>query len=858
MAKVTNLTIALQNDSDNTYFATWEFGEKATTTTTTSGVKKGSLVSIKSGATWYNGASIPSWVTSQKWYIVQINGDRAVLGQNESKTNNITSPINTKYLSGSSTTTTSSSTSDEAKTLDHYEVKWYYDTGDDVWFTGSSSDETRKLATYSPPANAIRIKVTVKPVSKKKKVNNKETSYWTGTSVSKTYSMKADPPTTPGTPDVEVEKFKLTATVTLDSSEEKKPEKTDKIQFQIVYADSSKVFKTADVTVKLLQASYSCTLTAGGKYKVRARAININGTSKIYSDWSAPSAETITVPSAPAKISSCKALSETSVKLKWSSVSTAKSYEIEYTNKSKYFDISDQTTTVRTKEGVTTPEKIIEDLASGQEYFFRVRAINEQGESGWSPIKSVIIGKVPVAPTTWSSTTKAITGENVTLYWVHNSADSSTQTKAELEIDIGGTKTTETITTSTPEGEEEKTYSKVIKTSTYSEGTQIKWRVRTAGVTGKYGEWSIQRVVDIHAKPSQTISVTDVAGNAITSLTKFPFYVKVTTAPDTQTPIGYHITVTADEAYETVDNLGNTKFVNKGEAVYSKYFDVKTDLVLELSASNLDLADDILYRVTSVVAMDSGLTDTDSVSFRVRWDEVTYEPDAEIAIDEDALSAYIRPYCIDDEGNLISGITLSVYRREFDGSFTEIATGLNNTKFTTVIDPHPALDYARYRIVASTDATGAINYYDAPGYPVGGAATVIQWDEEWSEFDTDTGDAMEIPAQLGSTLKLPYNIKVSDKVNQDVALVDYIGRENPVTYYGTQVGFSSTWNVDIDKEDEDTLYALRRLARWMGDVYVREPSGTGYWATVKVSYNSSYDSLVIPVTLDITRVEGGV
>lgn len=845
MASVTKLSIALQNNSDNTYYATWDFGES--TTTSTSGVKKGGLVSIKSGATYYNGTYIPDWVMNDKWYIVQVKGDRAVLGQNLKKTKNIQSPINTKYLSGASSTTTV--TTVESKTLDHYEVKWYYDTGDSVWFTGSSSDETRKQATYSPPANAIRIKVAVKPVAKKRKVNKKDTPYWTGTSVSKTYSLSADPPEKPGTPNVEVEKFKLTA-----SLENISDPRTDQIQFQIV--NGTKVFKTDAVTVKTCRVSYSCTLTVGGEYRVRCRAININGTSKIYSDWSDYTSSTSTVPSAPAKISSCKATSETSVSLKWASSKTAETYEIEYTNKSKYFDHSSQTTKVPVDSKTTQWE--ITGLESGQEYFFRVRAINEHGESNWSPIKSVVIGKVPAAPTTWSSTTKAITGEDVTLYWVHNSADSSTQTKAELEIYIGETKTTETITTSTPEGEEEKTYSRVISTTTYTEGTQIKWRVRTAGVTGKYGEWSIQRVVDVHAMPTHTIAVTDVDGNEITSLTKFPFYINVTTGPETQTPIGYNITILAGEAYETVDNLGIDKIVSKGDAVYSKYFDIRTDLVIEMSASNVNLENGILYDVICVVTMDSGLTSTGLRSFRVRWDEVVYEPDAEIAIDEDTLTAYIRPYCRDEEGNLIAGLTLSVYRREFDGSFTEIATGLNNERFTTVVDPHPALDFARYRIVASTDATGAIDYYDAPGYPVGGTATVIQWDEEWSEFDTDTGDSMEIPARLGSTLKLPYNIKVSDKVNQDVALVNYIGRENPVTYYGTQIGFSSTWNVDIDKKDEDTLYALRRLARWMGDVYVREPSGTGYWATVKVSYNSSYDNLVIPVTLDITRVEGGM
>ena len=44
----------------------------------------------------------------------------------------------------------------------------------------------------------------------------------------------------------------------------------------------------------------------------------------------------------------------------------------------------------------------------------------------------------------------------------------------------------------------------------------------------------------------------------------------------------------------------------------------------------------------------------------------------------------------------------------------------------------------------------------------------------------------------------------------------------------------------------------------MGDVYVREPSGSGYWANIKVSYNQKHCALTIPVTLNITRVEGGM
>ena len=60
-----------------------------------------------------------------------------------------------------------------------YQVKWYYATGDGVWFVGSDSNETVKQSIYNAPSNATKVKFQVKPISKTKKVNNKETSYWT-------------------------------------------------------------------------------------------------------------------------------------------------------------------------------------------------------------------------------------------------------------------------------------------------------------------------------------------------------------------------------------------------------------------------------------------------------------------------------------------------------------------------------------------------------------------------------------------------------------------------------------------------------------------------------------------------------
>lgn len=116
---------------------------------------------------------------------------------------------------------------------------------------------------------------------------------------------------------------------------------------------------------------------------------------------------------------------------------------------------------------------------------------------------------------------------------------------------------------------------------------------------------------------------------------------------------------------------------------------------------------------------------------------------------------------------------------------------------------------------------------------------------------------MMVQPYSGSMVRLPYNVDVSESVDLQIEFVDYIGREHPVSYYGTHVGEKSNWSTVIPKYDTDTLYQLRRLSKWMGDVYVREPSGLGYWASIKLDFSQTHLDVTIPIKIDITRVEGG-
>ena len=790
-----------------------------------------------------------------------------------------------------------------------YKVKWYYGTGVGVSFLGGQETTTSKQYVFTAPENATNVSFYVLPVSKTYTKNKKQTTYWTANWSDKvSYSFTAHP-TSPPAPNVSISNLKLTAS--LDNLDVV----GDSIQFQVVKNNKS-VFATGTAAIKTKSASYSCTVTAGGEYKVRCRSVK----GKEYSAWSDYSSDTYTQPSAPGGWISYKALSETSVQLDWENVSNAKNYEVQYTTKKMYFDSNSSEVKSVTVDAKASGHAEITGLESGNEYFFRVRATNDNGESPWTTIVSIILGKKPIAPTTWSSTTTAIVGDPLYLYWVHNSEDGSSQIKAELEITIDGSvQPVIPIQNSTAEDEKDKTSVYSFDTSTYVEGTTIQWKVRTAGITNEFGDWSIQRTVDIYAQPTLSLNVTDSEGNAIDTLTHFPIYISGITGPNTQKPIGYHISVVATESYETIDNIGNSKTVKAGDEIYAKYFDIDTDLNLELMPNNIDLENSIRYEIIGTSSMNSGLTATASYTFDVSWTDETYTPNAEISYNEEDYTASIRPYCevysyeyfkveydttteiynittekldalegesVDEafteegeivyrgttssgetvyfclitskEGTLVDGISLSVYRREYDGNFTEIATGIDNLSMTTVTDPHPSLDYARYRIVAISNVTGSVNYYDVPGIPTGEVGIIIQWDEDWIEFNVENADALAQPAWAGSLLRLPYNIDTSEDNSPDVNLVTYIGRKHPVSYYGTQLGTTASWNTDIPKNDKDTLYGLRRLSIYQGDVYVREPSGVGYWANIKVSFDQEHCDPVIPVSLSITRVEGGM
>ena len=774
----------------------------------------------------------------------------------------------------------------EKTNTDHYIAKWWYDIGDGKWLVGTVNTKQEKQDTYVIPASAVRIKFQVLPVSKTYDSNGTKRNYWTASwSTAKTFNINVIPPLKPPAPSVSMDKTKLTTKL------ENYNEGTT-IQFEIIQ-NETKAYRTAFVYNKNGVASYSINVNVGYTYKVRCRS---KTKSSDYSEWSNYSTEVSTIPLASLYLTSCQALSETSVKLVWNESSNAETYEIEYATNREYLGQSNATTKLKTENKNTT--YIVTGLDFGEEYFFRVRAVNEEGESDWGYISSVKLGSKPDIPTTWSSSSTAMIGEEVTLYWVHNSKDNSKEINVELQLSVNGTTTNVSLEVSNTENDYTRSYK--LNTESYGNDTSIDWRIRTKGITGEWSDWSVNRTIKVFTAPTLSLIATDYKDEVMYTMETFPVIIHAEAGPITQKPVSYYVSILANESYEDYDETGNFKMISKGDEVYSSYFDTSSDLILSLTPADVKLENNISYTVKCIVSMDSGLNVEAEFIFDVAWEDALYYPDAEIMYDPESVALHIKPYCefypdtfykviynqetgeffrtdtilsdisgmpvtesyteiygdvvyygtagkdansfycvvVSDEPELCKDVTLSVYRREYDGRFTEIETGIANIDNTFVTDPHPSLDYGRYRIVAVDDKTGSISFSDIPEYAIGEKSIIIQWEE--------------------NMIRLPYNIDISDTNSPDVSFINYIGRSHPVSYYGTHLDSSATWRADIIKSDADTLYALRRLANYMGDVYVREPSGSGYWANMTVEFEQTHNDPVIPVTMNIKRVEGGI
>lgn len=747
------------------------------------------------------------------------------------------------------------------KYIENIAYTWWYlvpnSYGNLVWLVGQNATTEKSsgsAGTYNAPTEAQAVQIHVTPVLNK---NGKKKA--TPVLAAAVWSFQFNAPAKPSAPTVSVDGYSLT--LRIQSSDE-----YAKAAVFYLYRDDESTPFWQNVAIPLSGAGVAqtvVTLAPNHRYYARVKLLNGNIASE-FSDAAAISEITI-----PGQVTNVVAtpLSQTQIQLTWDAVAGAASssgYEVEYATDPKYFGGSNaSTTTVNTTTNYITVE-------IGHDWYFRVRAKNSSGIAGaWSdpPVTAAAAVK-PNPPTTWTLTGTAYVGSDINLYWTHNTADGSKPTKSQIEwsINNGAAQTIE-ITHSLGPDDRDFTfnYEFAIGSSSFSDGDILKWRVRTQGVAAMgWSDYSVLREVRIYSPASLALSVPS-------TVTAYPISMGVTVTPSTQDIVSFYLAIRARNSYDGNDYMGEFQHVIAGQLIFSRnYTDLESIDTIELTPFDAILMNGQTYDVEAIVATSAGLTAEANTEFTVAITEPEYYLDMGVTVDPGSLAAALVPGCYEDvepgdDGddiydNPVDGIVLSVYRINFDGTFTLIEDDIENDGITVVSDPHPALDNGKYRVIAVDSSSGVMSFADIISEDLEIKGLVLQWDASYTNYSIkDSGLEIDDPAignmAGGTTLKLPYNVKKNESSELDNELVEYIGREHPVSYYGTQKGQKSSYSADVPKDDLVTLDALRRLQIWPGDVYIRAQDGLGYWAKVEVSFDRDYDSLVMPVNLDVVRVD---
>ncbi len=775
-----------------------------------------------------------------------------------------------------------------SSTVKDFHYEWSYLLGGKWQAADSGEISTSYLSVnYTAPENATAVRCKVYPRSKtftnyykstsgkgrkKKTTWKKRTDTFFGSLRNikwSTHYFKNDKIATPQAPEVTVGADGLTITATAKSDDAD----TSRYYFYI-YQNGAKTTKTVNKKDTECNVSFKC--SAGKDVQVSVKVYG--GTKGSTSGESAKSTVVRTKPTTPGKPIAV-AYGEGAKVTYTAAQGSGITYKVQYANDRAYLvsgsgELSEQES--------NTAECYIDSLNKGDKYFFRVKAINSDDlESSWSEISDVlIVGTIPDPPTTYSSASSVIRGESVTLGVIHNSADGSAQEDANIYFsanfavtdggDMLGNWTRVNIGKNS-------TY--VLDTSIFNDGDTVYWYAQTKGVLPEFSQPSETRSFSVWEQPELAVYAYEAIGsyqNALDTtanpLTSLPLKIQLDPSTTKQTPVAYDVSIVTTSSYAAETAVEGEKVYAPNTPIWSAHYDDVSDpFYLVIGAGEILLDASEIYAIHATVAMNSGLRATNNnTQFAIDWGQDVTVPTGTIDADEDDYTVTIIPWAeIEDEttdgldideapesdGDIDervydTTVKLSVYRINADGLYTKLAYNIKNNGKTAVVDPHPTLGRQRYRIVAESTVTGQQSWSDIEETLLDNGLVVFQWDEEWTP-SVENEDGIEY---TGSIVTAPYNIELSETGSKDVALIEYLGRDNPVAHYGTQRGVTGSWSCGVLKADTETIEQVRAMQAYMGAIYARQPYGVGYWANVDVDISSGAGG-VTNITFDVTKID---
>ena len=622
----------------------------------------------------------------------------------------------------------------------------------------------------------------------------------------------------------------------------------------------------------------------------------------------------------------------------------------------------------------TSQHYTVTGLDRGKQWWFRVRKVNDLGNSGWAEAEAGDTWASPTvctltiapeaenlsAPTTTSTLAGYEAGETIVIGWTHNSEQDSEQTEWEVGIraTINEVVTEGIISGTGADGVMSLTLDSITidvdgtaTTVTLSDGAVVEWRARTKGVTD-WSPWSGWRAFSIWDAPAVSIGLLngldlDVADYGLTCM---PLTVEVTAAgfAEDNAPVEWWAEIVALDGYDVSAYDGRGTYVPEGMTMWQGSISSGDDgfsrdgWSAKVSVFDVSLTNGMRYEVRAGAVTAQGVrAEAEPYEVTPEWSSTIPTPSADVWFDDTQLSCHVALGCVippdesdmetvtaaitsytspqnvvvfsvdygTGEGQYIevkhngttlprdawrvmvfprstasppydqvnvyilesSGLTLpttvtvtygpptprhdvrlGVWRIESNGSLVELANDLPSDIAQEIIDPHATFGSASYRIIATDDGTGEQGACDVTcPSPIDHA--VIQWAEATR---IDAEETWDTSAFAGNHIELPFDLTLSERYAPDAVLREYAGRKHPVAYYGTQRGQTMEMTTNVVRDmDGRSIAMLRYLADSMTPVYVRTPSGLGFWAHVAPSMSGSYGSAAVAVSLDVTRVD---
>lgn len=250
---------------------------------------------------------------------------------------------------------------------------------------------------------------------------------------------------------------------------------------------------------------------------------------------------------------------------------------------------------------------------------------------------------------------------------------------------------------------------------------------------------------------------------------------------------------------------------------------------------NIDFIDTCRYRM-EVTAVDrtTGLS-SEKVEqvFTIAWSHQAHPPasSSRIMTMPDSKSVAIYP---EPPDNYEMGDICDIYRMTPDGGDLVASSVEFGGSAIDKFAPFSKGIVTYYRLCTRT-RDGDESWIDIP-YSIPGYKIRIDWgNDRYVEY--------------------PYNVAFSDTYNKDSEIRSHMDGEN-VAYLNENVSHTASLSTDLIRLDEPEQKLLtKELANYPGTAFVRLPDGSAYEAVVNVSnMSNSYDSLVVPVTLDATAV----